>query len=281
MSLARLVEYLLIRALLSILQSLPYEGAVRFGRLLGDLGYWVAVTPRRRVEANLRLAFGGALDRKEEERIAREVFQNIGRHVAELAHLPRRRTRGFSLENGDVLQDAYRLGKGVILVSAHLGSFARLIVVPGLLGIPASAILKRQKNLRLLQWLIGQMKRHFRLDVVLKSDAVDQIGSELKRGRMVGFFADQHPIAGGFDGSFFGRPVQVAKGPALYAKRYGSPIVLITLQSSMGGHHVARCEGPVSADGTLEEISQRWLDLIEARIREHPEQWMWMHRRWR
>jgi lauroyl/myristoyl acyltransferase len=45
--------------------------------------------------------------------------------------------------------------------------------------------------------------------------------------------------------------------------------------------HVVRFDGPVSTDGSHEEISQRWLAILEARIREHPEQWMWMHRRWR
>jgi lauroyl/myristoyl acyltransferase len=58
-------------------------------------------------------------------------------------------------------------------------------------------------------------------------------------------------------------------------------MVVLTIAAEPGGGLVARFDGPVDTSGTAEEVSQRWLDLLEARIREAPGQWMWMHRRWR
>jgi len=260
---------------------MPYEAALRFGSVLGRMAFIVARPMRAQARRNLDQSYTPVLEKCRSDAILRGVFDTLGRHAAEFAHLTRRRGRGFTLENPGILTEAHRQARGIILVSAHLGCFARLVVVPSQLGIPASAIMKKQRNERLHRWVIGLMKRHFQVDVLLKTNAVDHIAIELQRGRMVGFFADQHPRHGGVEGVFFGRPVRIPPGPAVYARRCGTPIVILTLHSRPDGTHVARCEGPIRAEGTLEEISRRWLSVLEDRIREHPEEWMWMHRRWR
>ena len=58
-------------------------------------------------------------------------------------------------------------------------------------------------------------------------------------------------------------------------------MIVVPPPAAPDGAVVCRFDGPIPASGTLADISQRWLDVLEARIREHPEQWMWMHRRWR
>jgi len=276
----RLLEYVLVRLLLAVLQGMPYEAALKFGSLLGKVASVLARPMKAQARRNLDQSYT-APEKSRTDRILRGVFDTLGRHAAEFAHLARRRGRGFTLVNPEILTEAHRQARGIILVSAHLGCFARLVVVPSLLGIPASAIMKKQRNVRLHRWVIGLMKRHFKVDVLLKTNAVDHIAVELQRGRMVGFFADQHPRHGGVEGVFFGRPVRIPPGPAVYARRCGAPIVILTLHSRADGTHVARFEGPIRADGTLEDISRRWLSVLEDRIREHPEEWMWMHRRWR
>jgi len=115
----------------------------------------------------------------------------------------------------------------------------------------------------------------------VKSEALEKTPSRLRAGRVVLFYADQHPIAGGVPATFFSRPVEAATGPALFARRYRAPLVVVTASVASDGTQDVRFDGPVSTEGSLSEISQRWLDLIESRVREHPEQWLWMHRRWR
>jgi KDO2-lipid IV(A) lauroyltransferase len=161
-----------------------------------------------------------------------------------------------------------------------MGCFSRLSAVPRFLGMKGAAIMKKQKNPWLLDWARSFMKRGLHLDVILKTEAPHEIAPYLRQGRLVGFFADQRPRSGGFPGHLFGRPIMIAPGPAICARRYKAPMVVLTLTSRPDGSHVARVD-PVSTGGSLQELSQRWMSVLEDRIREHPEQWMWMHRRWK
>ena len=275
------IQYVVVRAFLSALAAIPYPGSLRTIRTLSRFLYVGSRILKRRIRNNLRIAFGDELAPGKTEDVVKGAFETLGRHAVEFSQMVRRRDRGFVMENPEILREAYERGKGVVLVSAHLGCFAKLVLVPPLLGLPASVIMKKQRNRLLQQWVVGLMKRHFGVDVLLKKTAADYVGSELLRGRVVGFFADQRPRGGGVPASFFGHRVDVPSGPAVCAKRYGSPVVVITLRSGAKGHHVARLEGPLSSEGSLEDISQRWVDVVERRIRENPGEWMWMHRRWR
>jgi KDO2-lipid IV(A) lauroyltransferase len=251
------------------------------GNVLGSIAYALCRGLRLRTEENLRQAFGAGLSPGQCHALTRRVFQVFGRNVAEVASLTHRPFEGLEVLNPGILQEAYAQGRGVILVSAHMGCFSRMVAVPRLLGMKGAAILKRQRNSMLLDWACDFLKRRFDLDVILKTDACDKVQEHLKRGSLVGFFADQYPRNGGYPAEFFGRPVEVAPGPAIYAKRYDAPMVVLTCVSQQDGTHAVRCDGPVDPVGSLADITRRWMAIIEARIREHPEQWMWMHRRWR
>jgi KDO2-lipid IV(A) lauroyltransferase len=277
----RLLEYLIVRSLLLFLRVISYPFSLRVGSAMGSVAYAICGGLRKRTIDNLRMAFGATLDPAQLKRMSRRVFDVLGRNVAEVANLGRRPFSGLEVQDADILRKAYGLGRGVVLVSAHMGCFSRMVAVPRLLGMKGAAIMKRQRNSMLLDWARGFLKRRFDLDVILKTDATEEVQGHLKSGSLVGFFADQHPRTGGYSADFFGRPVEVAPGPAIYAKRYKAPLVVLTLVSGAGGSQTVRCDGPIDLAGSLEEITRRWMAVIEARIRENPDQWMWMHRRWR
>lgn len=277
----RVVEYVLVRSLLVFLRGMSYPASLRLGSAMGAFAHAVCGGLRKRTQENLKAAFGTTLDARQLHRLARRVFDVLGRNVAEVANLGRRPFQGLEVLNADVLRKAYELGRGVVLVSAHMGCFSRMVAVPRLLGMKGAAIMKRQRNSMILDWARGFLKRRFDLDVILKTEATEEVLGHLQSGSLVGFFADQHPRTGGFTTDFFGRPVEVAPGPAIFAKRYKAPLVVLTLVSGAGGTQTVRCDGPVDLAGSLEEITQRWMAIIETRIRENPDQWMWMHRRWR
>jgi KDO2-lipid IV(A) lauroyltransferase len=277
----KLAEYFVVRMLLVFFACISHPIAVRVGNALGSIAYALCRGLRLRTEDNLRQAFGASLGPGQLKQLSRRVFQVLGRNVAEVASLSHRPFEGLQVLNPSILREAYAQGRGVVLVSAHMGCFARMVAVPRLLGMKGAAILKRQRNSLLLDWACRFLKRRFDLDVILKTDACDKVQEHLKSGSLVGFFADQYPRNGGYAAEFFGRPVEVAPGPAIYAKRYDAPMVVLTCVSQPDGSHAVRCDGPVDAAGSLAEMTRRWMAIIETRIREHPEQWMWMHRRWR
>lgn len=277
----RLLEYFIVRWLLAALQAIPYAAALRIARTVAHITFRFNDAPRKRTLDNLDLAYGDALGKGEAARIARGVFETICGHVADLAHVTREAARGTRVENVGLLKAAYAQGRGVVVVSAHFGCWVRMALIPRLAGVRTAVIMKKQRNDALLQWAIRFLKRHFDLDIIQKKNAREKVVTYLQQGGVVGFFADQHPRRGGFPARFFGREIMAAGGPAVYARRFGCPLIVFTAARQADGTHVLRFDGPVSLEGTCEEISQRWLDLLEARIREHPEQWMWMHRRWR
>lgn len=272
------IEYFVGRALLAALQAVSYRTCLRLARRIGRIVYALDVTHRKRTREHLKLAYG---ERSDLDRLTRRVFETMALHAAEFVHLPRRGYRGLKIENAEVLEPTRESGRGMVIVSAHLGPFSLLGLLARSCGVRASVVLKRQKNALLLAWATEQINRHFGVEVVLKHDARDQAADILRRGRALVLFADQHPISGGIPATFFGLPVDAAAGPTVFARRFDCPLFVITAVFGPDGVPRARVEGPVSTEGTAEEISARWLGLLEARIREHPEQWMWMHRRWR
>jgi len=280
LSMLRLFEYSAVRSLLTFVRTLSYRSSSRLGSMLGGIAWRLCGGLRRTTIRNSRLAYGPDLDPGEAERIARGAFDTLGRNITEVSNLASRPYHQLVVENADAMRAAYAKGKGVVLVSAHMGCFARLVAVPSFLGMKGACIMKKQKNSALLDWGRAFMKRVFNMHIILKTEAADDVVTYLKDGRLVGFFADQRPRSGGFAGRFFGQPVMIAPGPAICARRYKAPMVVLTLNSRPDGTHVARVDA-VETRGSLEELSQRWMSVVEDRIREHPEQWMWMHRRWK
>ena len=277
----RILEYAFARGLMIALRSLSYPAALRLSRAAAHAFYRFAAAPRELALKNLRLAYGDELDENRANEIARGVFKTLFQQVVEAAHVSNEGTRGLRLENVAVIREAHAKGRGVVMVSAHMGCFLRMITIPRKLGIPASVIMKTQQNRRLLQWATRYLKQHFDLDVIHKKTSRTQIAEVLGEGRVVVFFADQHPRKGGFPALFFGRRILAPRGPAIYAKRMGSPLVVLTSIIADDGTNVLRFEGPVSTTQSHEKISQDWVRILEQRIREYPEQWTWMHRRWR
>jgi KDO2-lipid IV(A) lauroyltransferase len=280
LSVLRFAEYGLVRSLLSFVRMLSYRSSIRLGSMIGAIAWRLCRGLRRTTLKNISLAYGPTLDPREAQRIARGAFDILGRNITEVSNLASRPYHKLIVENADAMRSAYAQGKGVVLVSAHMGCFARLVAVPSFLGMKGACIMKKQKNSALLDWGRAFMKRAFNMHIILKTEAPDEVVTYLKDGRLVGFFADQRPRSGGFAGRFFGQPVRIAPGPAICARRYKAPMVVLTLNSRPDGTHVARVDA-VDTTGTLEELSRRWMSVIEDRIREHPEQWMWMHRRWK
>lgn len=278
---ARHLEYFVVRILLMVLRLIPYSATIRLARSIAGIVYKFDLTPRSRVMANLRLVYGDALAPGEADRICREVFQTISSHVAEVAHITQRGVQKVRFENRELLRDAHALGKGVVVVSAHMGCFIHMVKIPHEFGLQGAVIMKKQRNEVLLDWGIRHLWHHFDLEVIPKKSARSRVVEVLQEGGVIGFFADQHPRKGGFPARFFGHDITAAGGPTVYAKRFGCPLLIFTAVTEPDGTHVLRFDGPISTAGTHEEISQLWLDRLEDRIRKYPGQWMWMHRRWR
>ena len=285
------LEYVPIRAFQIGLRLLPRRAALAAGRLIGLLAY--AVDARHRVVArtNLRACLPEAADPRTARRIARRAFQHFGTVAVECLLLASRRPadldRMIVYEGLENLKAAHLEGKGVLLASAHIGNWEIAAVMQGWVGIPI-AIVTRPLDNPLLERLLARGRSSSGNEIVHKRRAVRGVLKALKDGWSVAILIDQDfPESDRIFVPFLGRPAAAAPTVGLMAVRTGAPVVPVTTELLPDGryrvHYFPALAPPQTGDRDADilDIMSRCTALIEQEIRRLPDQWLWMHRRWK
>jgi KDO2-lipid IV(A) lauroyltransferase len=271
-----------------MLGRLPAPVAAWLGRRIGDLA-WLALPGRRRVAlANLRQAFP-ALSERERRRLARRSCQHLGLTFVEICALLVRpldaalsRVRLEGREHLDrVIGDHGR----ALLLTAHLGNWELLSAASRLTPYPLTVVV-RPLDASWLNRLAERLRRKAGVELIDKRRAVRPVLGALARGRLVGILLDQNASRReGVFVPFFGRPASTSRSVAVLALRTGAPIVPIFAHREPDGSHRVVIHPalvpPVQDGDPIAALTARCTAAIEAAIRESPEQWLWMHGRWR
>ena len=289
-SLAHRAEYAALRATIGALSLADWDRAMKVGQALGRLGWAPFGVRRRVVERQVAAAFP-ELSAGEVARIARAAYENLGRTTVETALLPRLgpdAVLALFESDGDwsILQRAVDAGKGVVLVTGHLGNWEVGGAYLAARGIPIEGIVRRMSN-PLFDRYLTRTRSRLGITVVPDADAVRRTPRSLREGRVVGFVADQGVLglASTFV-PFFGRPAKTPRGPAVFALRFGVPVVFATaVRRPSGRFELVLEEIPVVSTGDREYdvdvVVARYTAVLEAWVRRFPEQYFWHHRRWR
>lgn len=270
-----------------LLAHLPAAIGLAAGRRLGDL-LWLVLPGRRAVALdNLRRSFGAERSAAEIRQLARRSFQNVGMNLVEGCCYFLRPTQVMlsrvRVEGREHLQAAAAHGRGVLILTAHFGNWELLGAAHGLTGLPAS-IVTRPLDYPLLDDLAARFRRRSGAELIVKRQAVREVLTALRRQRMVGILLDQNATrAEGVFAPFFGSPASTSKGLALLALRTGAPVVPIFLRREPDGRHCMDVGAavPPPEDGQIATYTSAFNRVLEATIRRTPEQWFWMHDRWR
>jgi KDO2-lipid IV(A) lauroyltransferase len=287
---ANRLEFIVFSLLGLLLRLLPLRLVQFVGRRLGNLGYLFA--RRRRVIAldNLIHAFpekSGEAIRK----IARGAFQNFTVAMCELLWFPRftpqRLRKCVRLVNVDYLSEVVARNKGVILMSGHFGNWELLgLSIGHFLGSPLTIIVKNQRN-PLVNGVVNRYRCQWGNSVVPMELSVREALKKLTAGGVVAILADQSGPREGLFVPFFNRPAATHQGPAVFSLRVGAPIVFVfAIRQSNGSYRVISEEVSQNGlDGYSEEnaaeLTRRHVAVLEKYVRMYPEQWLWMHRRWK
>lgn len=261
------------------------------GRRLGDVAYWLL--PRRRAitRQNLERAFGAARTRRELKRLCRESFRHLGMTVVEAAvclvrPLPALLAR-LEVEGVEHLDAAHALGRGVLLLTAHYGNWELLAAAHALTGFPLTVV-ARPLEPPVLDRLATRLREKSGVRVIPKRRAVAGVREALRQGGMVGILLDQNASRReGVFVPFFGEPASTSKSLALLALSSGAPVVPVFIHREAAGRHRVVIEPAVPAPATGDRdtdvlaYTEAFTRVIEARVRRAPEQWLWMHRRWK
>lgn len=287
--LKRFVRYLFVRAGAALVGLLPARWASGLGAVLGGWGYALAGGERQKALESLAVAFPSKSE-AEREALARACFVHLGRMVLELVcvdQLDRQLTEwvDWPAEDRAVLDQALAAKKGVVFVSGHVGSWELLARTVSLAGYPCQTIAKETTDPRTTR-LIERFRESSKLKSIWrgKDGAAKAMLRALKSGEILGLLIDQDTDVQSLWVPFFGRPAKTPRAAADLALRTGAKVVLGFCQRRDGRYRLSMRE--VSGEGLEGEegarvLTERLSAGIEAAVRDAPEQWVWMHRRWK
>ncbi len=270
-----------------LLAWLPLRVGLWVGRRIGDL-LWV-VTPRRRgiALANLERALGKTLSAAERRRIGRRSFGHFGMTMVETCALffrsPHVLLARVAVDGLHNLKAAASEGKGVLALTGHYGNWELLAFTPHIYQFPSSVVV-RPLDQPATRWLVDRLRRRTGAEIIAKRRALRDIVEALRGGRLVGILLDQNAARSeGVFAPFFGVPASTSRSLAVISLRTGAPVVPVFIRREAGGRHLAEFGPPVPppADGSVEAYTAAFNQRIEDVVRQAPEQWFWMHNRWR
>lgn len=287
------VEYVLLRLCVALFAWLPRGWALRLGAFVGSLLYYLALPLRKVGLEQLRWAFP---QRSEAERrsILWESARNLGRMAAEVCHFPELTPQNvgqfvsFADRERWAAALASREGRGLIVLTAHFGNWELLAYAHGLLGFPVTVIHRAMRNPLVDRWLLQWRARGGTRSIAKKAAAREAL-KVLRAGGILAIPADQNQrYSFGVFVDFFGKPACTTTGPVRLAAHSGAMIVPVFLRRlGQSERHTVEVLPPIELvntgdpAGDLVENTQRCAKVIEAMIREYPEQWIWFHRRWK
>lgn len=285
------LEFFIVWALVRGLGALPRRWARAVGAGLGALAFHLVSRLRRTGERNLQLAYPQN-DAAWRTQVLRDLYRNLGLHLAEFCqmhHYTAANTADFIRYEG--LQHylaAREAGKGVLVVTGHLGLWELSSFYHSLMGYPMSMVIRRLDN-PLVDRLVNSIRCMHGNSVLHKDDFARGLLGAMRRGETVGILMDTNmtPPQGVFV-DFFGAPACTASGLARVAMHTSAAVLPGFLTWRAGEQKYVLEFGerlPLTRTGDDERDilanTQAFTTAIEGWIRRYPEQWLWVHRRWK
>lgn len=283
--------YLALRVGICVLQALPAAACERIARWLAWLAGDVLQLRRDVVDDNLRHAFAEQTEQQRRQ-LARRMWEHLFLLVAEVALAGRKIhhtnwRRYLRFKRAAVLAERLLDDRPLLLVSAHFGNFELAGFGLGILGFPTYAVARTLDN-PLVNDFVNRFRGTTGQHIVPKKGGYEQILAVLARGGVISFLADQYAGTKGCWVEFFGRPASAHKAIALLSLEHEAPMVVGYARRTGALLHlefgVQRTidprDGGAAVDG-VRELTQWYTDALEEMVRAAPEQYWWIHRRWK
>jgi Kdo2-lipid IVA lauroyltransferase/acyltransferase len=283
-------EYAALRGAVAAMERLSFRRAGVLGERIGRLGYWPLGIRRGVVERQLSAALP---ERSPEdiERIARETYAQLGRTSVETAILPAYNAAEIvslfeDVQGWSIIEERLARGKGLILVTGHLGNWELGGAYLAARGVPIDVVARHMAN-PLFDRYLTRTRQQIGMEVVHDEEAVRRVPRSLRSGRAVAFLVDQGAV--GLASTwvpFFGRYAKTPRGPAVFALRLDAPIVFGAAVRRPSGRYQLTFE-PIDVapsghrEADVDRIVADYTTTLERWVRRTPEQYFWHHRRWK
>ncbi len=272
-------------------RCLPKKWALHLGWGIGMLYYHLVKKRREIALSNLHKAFSKHFTSSQCQEICKASFINVGKTCVEFLRFPKLNIeniwREVTVEGAENLHTALAKGKGAIVFLPHFGNWELLSLVYGAL-IPdrAKAIAFPLKN-AMLNAYIWRYRELMRLKLIPRNQAIRETLRALRNNEAVGFFADQNAGPEGVFVDFLGRPASAARAPVVLARKTGTPLLFSLSIRQPDDRHRVHISTPIYVEASddserdVEVYTTQMLKQLETYIRKYPEQWLWLHNRWK
>lgn len=277
------------RCLAFIVYLMPLSMGRVIAKLLSRIAFFLVPKYRNITIDNLRSAFP---DKSEAEinKIAIKVFENLGKVAVELVNFPKINKSNIDklvrMDNAHILDEEYKKGKGIVLLTAHFGNWEMLALTLRVKDCPGYAIGRRIYFHKYDEYL-NRLRRVNDVNIIYRDESLRKVLKILKANNIMGVLADQDvDSVEGIFVNFFGRPTYTPVGPAVLSMVSGAAIVPAFIVRE-GSKQVLKVEKPIervdtgNREADIATITQKWSDVVESYIRKYPDHWVWMHRRWK
>lgn len=282
------MHYKMVMALSFLVCHTPYRLLMAAGWLLGNLYYLLIKRQRELAIAQIMSALH--MTETEAKKTVRASFINLARNVLEILYMPHLNRKNFrkyiEIDHLERMEAALAEGKGVVVLTGHIGTWEWLSAAFSLNGMPVTAIAKSQPNMQ-YTYALNDLRKT--IDVEIFSRGTSELlaaARALRKGKLLGFLADQDGGPGGAFLPFFGKLAATPMGPAVFSSKFGAPVVpAFILRQKNGKHKVVvgkmmRMHSTGDTDKDLFDFTVKMTKIIEDVIRENPTQWLWFQKRW-
>jgi Kdo2-lipid IVA lauroyltransferase/acyltransferase len=282
--------YYFVVMIAALLRSLPRRTAIALMRGFGGLGFHLARKEREKTIRHLTLAYGHEKSPDEIARLAKAVFRHFGLMAADAIRMPLIVAGGINnlVENSGMerLQAALARGRGAIVLTGHFGNWELFGAWVAQNGFPVKVVGRSAYDPR-LDKIVVDLRNTAGYTNIARGKATREIIRTLRDNEVLGMLVDQDTKVEGVFVDFFGRPAHTAIGPVTLAQKMGCALLPAFIHLQDDGTYKIEFDEEIELTSTgdaerdLIVNTQKISDSYERAIRRHPEQWVWMHERWK
>lgn len=282
--------YLAAKFLAVFFRALPFALSFFIGRRLGSLGPYINRKRWRIAYANIKCALGNKYSPQQLKKISKQTYKHMGQGIIEILLLPKMDKayveRNFEFEGFENMDNALKLGKGAIFLTAHFGSWEVAASALPINGYVFKGIAREQKP-----YLINNMLNSFReahgCKMISKGMPIREILKALRNNEIVGMLVDQDAGKTGILTDLFNKPASWNRGVMQFALRTGCKILPGFAHKKGGAKIKFVTHKPIvfpehgTEEDKIKEGFRQYAAILEESIRKSPDQWLWQHRRWK
>jgi Kdo2-lipid IVA lauroyltransferase/acyltransferase len=284
----RRILYILLQITSKIFLFIPYCVSMWIGAFFGNMAYIFLTRYRNLTRQNLEFAFKGSIAKNRIDEISRRVFINLGISIAEVFSVSRIKEhidKIIEFKDIEKFDNILAKGKGIISLSAHLGNWELMPMYFAGKGYPSNIIARPIYYEKYNEWA-SFLRSSMGVNVIYRTESPKKMIKILKDKQILGMAADQDidSIDGVFV-DFFAEKAYTPSSPVKLANVAGVPIVPMFIVRK-GNKHSIYIEDPIYIENNSVQdwvvfYTQKWSNIVESYIRKYPEQWVWMHKRWK